>query len=84
MVPPADGVYLRERHPHRLPGRRGSHPLHVSAETNPLIFCHFLRSSSGSFSKQLNPLQFLKIDKCQILLAQDLAHHSEEQAAFLL
>lgn len=34
MVPPADGVHLRERDPHRVAGLGGSHPLHVRAEAN--------------------------------------------------
>jgi len=29
VVPAADGLYLRDRHPHRFPGCGGSHPLHV-------------------------------------------------------
>lgn len=34
VVPPADGLYLREWHPHRFPRCSGSHPLHVSTEIN--------------------------------------------------
>ncbi|XP_056294354.1 solute carrier family 12 member 5 isoform X3 [Pseudoliparis swirei] len=33
VVPAADGLYLRDRHPHRFPGCGGSHPLHTLLRT---------------------------------------------------
>lgn len=52
MVPPADGLHLRERHPHCVAGLSRSHPLHVRPEA---IYC------------QTPPQLPLKWPKCQIL-----------------
>lgn len=37
MVPAADSLYLRDRHPHCFPGCSGSHPLHVRTELSNLL-----------------------------------------------
>lgn len=55
MVPPADSLYLRDRHPHCLPRCSGSHPLHVRTETNSLIYCHLLRTNRGRFQSSQSP-----------------------------
>lgn len=52
MVPPADSLYLRERHPHCFSRCSGSHPLHVRTETNSLIDCHLLRTNWALQSSQ--------------------------------
>lgn len=82
MVSPADSLYLRKRHPHCFAGCGGSHPLHVSSETNSFTAI-FQEPAVGDF-RAASPLLFHKRFKGQILWAQDLAHHTKGQAAFLL
>lgn len=53
MVPPADSLYLRERHPHRFPGCGGSHPLHVRTELSNLL--PFLKNQQWEISEQPVP-----------------------------
>lgn len=55
MVPPADGLHLRERHPHRLAGLSRSHPLHVRSEASAQLL-PFLNTPAPPSPVPLPPL----------------------------
>lgn len=82
MVPPADGVHLRERYPHRFPRCSGSHPLHVRTQTdsksNAASSSQAAAVGRGQISRgRRHPLNGANAKfKC----VQDLARHSKGQA----
>lgn len=65
MVPPADGLYLREWDPHCLPGFSRSHPLHVRLGKKSFNFLPFKKINRlkgikpWGISEQLVPCYFL-------------------------
>lgn len=82
MVPPADGVYLRERHPHRFPRCGGSHPLHVRTQTdsksNAASSSQEAAVGRGQISRgRRHPLNG---PNAKFKCVQDLARHSKGQA----